>query len=145
MQMSFLSNVKLSEYNGKELRNPAALRRHKLSEKIEQQLKLVADPNYRPIKTIWNIGEDGTERLFDKPMRIKRWWVEKVDGTVLLTVRYGSRPLELAKGKNAIELASMEALELTLRNLKLAVLSGELDQVLLGQVSYGGRKSKQNQ
>ena len=75
-------------------------------------------------------------------MRIKRWWVEKVDGTVLLTVRYGSRPLELAKGKNAIELASMEALELTLRNLKLAVLSGELDQVLLGQVSYGGRKSK---
>lgn len=143
--MSFLSNVKLSEYNGKELRNPAALRRHKLSEKIEQQLKLVADPNYRPIKTIWNIGEDGTERLFDKPMRIKRWWVEKVDGTVLLTVRYGSRPLELAKGKNAIELASMEALELTLRNLKLAVLSGELDQVLLGQVSYGGRKSKQNQ
>ena len=143
--MCFLSNVKLSEYNGKELRNPAALRRHKLSEKIEQQLKLVADPNYRPIKTIWNIGEDGTERLFDKPMRIKRWWVEKVDGTVLLTVRYGSRPLELAKGKNAIELASMEALELTLRNLKLAVLSGELDQVLLGQVSYGGRKSKQNQ
>ncbi len=143
--MSFLSNVKLSEYNGKELRNPAALRRHKLSEKIEQQLKLVADPNYRPIKTIWNIGEDGTERLFDKPMRIKRWWVEKVDGTVLLTVRYGSRPLELAKGKNAIELASMEALELTLRNLKLAVLSGELDQVLLSQVSYGGRKSKQNQ
>lgn len=143
--MSFLSNVKLSEYNGKELRNPAALRRHKLSEKIEQQLKLVADPNYRPIKTIWNIGEDGTERLFDKPMRIKRWWVEKVDGTVLLTVRYGSRPLELAKGKNAIELASMEALELTLRNLKLAVLSGELDQVLLGQVSYGGRKSKQIQ
>ena len=140
--MSFLSNVKLSEYNGKKLRNPAALRRHKLSEKIEQQLKLVADPNYRPIKTIWNIGEDGTERLFDKPMRIKRWWVEKVDGTVLLTVRYGSRPLELAKGKNAIELASMEALELTLRNLKLAVLSGELDQVLLGQVSYGGRKSK---
>ena len=78
-------------------------------------------------------------------MRIKRWWVEKVDGTVLLTVRYGSRPLELAKGKNAIELASMEALELRLRNLKLAVLSGELDQVLLGQVSYGGRKSKQNQ
>ena len=143
--MCFLSNVKLSEYNGKELRNPAALRRHKLSEKIEQQLKLVADPNYRPIKTIWNIGEDGTERLFDKPMRIKRWWVEKVDGTVLLTVRYCSRPLELAKGKNAIELASMEALELTLRNLKLAVLSGELDQVLLGQVSYGGRKSKQNQ
>jgi hypothetical protein len=143
--MSFLSNVTLSQYSGKELRNPAAMRRHKLSEKIEQQLKLVADPNYRPTKTVWNVAEDGSERLFEKPMRIKRWWVEKVDGTVLLTVRYGSRPLELAKGKNAIELTSKEALELTLRNLKLAVLSGELDQLLLAQVRYGGRKSKENQ
>jgi hypothetical protein len=143
--MTFLSTVTLTNYQAAQDRSPAFVRRQKLVSKIDQQLKLVADPNYRPIKTIWNIGEDGTERLFDKPMRIKRWWVEKVDGTVLLTVRYGSRPLELAKGKNAIELASMEALELTLRNLKLAVLSGELDQVLLGQVSYGGRKAKQDQ
>lgn len=135
--MSFLSNVKLSEYNGKELRNPAALRRHKLSEKIEQQLKLVADPNYRPIKTIWNIGEDGTERLFDKPMRIKRWWVEKVDGTVLLTVRYGSRPLELAKGKNAIELASEAEVGDTLRKLREAVQLGELDELIEQQVRFG--------
>jgi hypothetical protein len=92
MQMSFLSNVKLSEYNGKELRNPAALRRHKLSEKIEQQLKLVADPNYRPIKTIWNIGEDGTERLFDKPMRIKRWEVSPTRAcSVDIVILYGVR------------------------------------------------------
>ena len=128
--MSFLSNVTLSQYSGKELRNPAAMRRHKLSEKIEQQLKLVADPNYRPTKTVWNVAEDGSERLFEKPMRIKRWWVEKIDGTVLLTVRYGSRPLELAKGKNAIELADKQHLLDALTKLKAAVLIGEFDSLI---------------
>jgi hypothetical protein len=135
--MSFLSNVTLSQYSGKELRNPAAMRRHKLSEKIEQQLKLVADPNYRPTKIIWNVAEDGSERLFEKPMRIKRWWVEKVDGTVLLTVRYGSRPLELAKGKNAIELASEAEVGNTLRRLHEAVQLGELDELIEQQVRFG--------
>jgi len=36
--------------------------------------------------------------------RVLRWWCVGADGTVELTVRYGSKPLELAK-KNALELA----------------------------------------
>ena len=84
--MTFLSTVTLSEYNGNELRNPAALRRHKLAEKIEQQILLAADPNYRPTKVVWNLGEDGVERMFERPKRIKRWWIETVTGRLLLTV-----------------------------------------------------------
>jgi CBS domain-containing protein len=138
--MTFLSTVTLSEYNGNELRNPAALRRHKLAEKIEQQILLAADPNYRPTKVVWNLGEDGVERMFERPKRIKRWWIETVTGRLLLTVRYGSTPLELAKGKNAIELAGKDALEVTLRDLKLAVLAGELDKILLSQVMRNSKK-----
>jgi hypothetical protein len=74
--MNFLTSVSLSEYNSKEMRNPAALRRHKLAEKIEQQIKLAADPNYRPTKSVWNLGEDGVERMFERPKRIKCWWIE---------------------------------------------------------------------
>ena len=40
--------------------------------------------------------------------RIKRWWIEREDGSVHLTVRYGSKPLEFAKGKNAIALNSKQ-------------------------------------
>ena len=138
--MNFLTSVTLSEYNSKEMRNPAALRRHKLAEKIEQQIKLAADPNYRPTKSVWNLGEDGVERMFERPKRIKCWWIETVSGQLLLTVRYGSTPLELAKGKNAIELAGKEALEVTLRNLKLAVLGGEFDKILISQVKRYTKK-----
>ncbi len=44
-----------------------------------------------------------------------------------MSVRYGSKTLELAKGKNAIELASGDDLIAVLLKLKEAVLAGELD------------------
>ena len=37
---------------------------------------------------------------------VKRWWSASVDGKINLVVRYGSKPLEFAKGKNAIPIIS---------------------------------------
>jgi hypothetical protein len=48
-------------------------------------------------------------------------------GKINLSVRYGSKILELAKGKNTIELASGEDVIAVLEKLKTAVLAGELD------------------
>ena len=59
-----------------------------------------------------------------------------------LTVRYGSKPLEFSKGKNAIALKNKGDVELTLRNLKLAVLGGEFDSMLEQQVGIYKRISK---
>ena len=42
-------------------------------------------------------------------------------------MRYGSKVLELAKGKNAIELTTGDELIAVLAKLKAAVLAGELD------------------
>lgn len=59
----------------------------------------------------------------------------KLDGgAVQLTERYGSKPLEFAKGKNAIALKCKEDVEPTLRKLKLAVLACEFDTILTEQV-----------
>ena len=91
---------------------------------------MAADPNYRPTKVVWNLGEDGVERMFERPKRIKRWWIETVTGRLLLTVRYGSTPLELAKGKNAIELGTQDELIETLALLQQVVIGGELDEAI---------------
>jgi len=45
-------------------------------------------------------------------------------------VRYGSKVLELSKGKNAIELSTGEELIATLSLLKDAVIAGELDDAI---------------
>jgi hypothetical protein len=71
------------------------------------------------------------------PKRVKRWWTERVDGTVLLTLRYGSKALELTKGKNAIVVSSTAELPTLLQNLKAAVEGGEFDELLEQQVGYG--------
>jgi hypothetical protein len=132
--MSFIQTVKLAEYKPGSVRSPVARRREKLAFKVDEQIKLAIDSTYRPTKIVWSRSADGTEHKVEQPKRIKRWWVEAADGTVQLTVRYGAKPLELAKGKNAIALNSKAEVEGTLRKLQLAVLSGELDAILEQQI-----------
>lgn len=75
--------------------------------------------------------------------RIKRWWVVNGDGTAQLTVRYGSKPIELVKGKNAIACTDMAEIGSILTQVKAAVLNGELDKALEG-VTVAGRRAKQS-
>ena len=59
-------------------------------------------------------------------------------------MRYGSKPLEFAKGKNAIELASEAEVADTLRKVRDAVELGELDAVIEQQVRFGRRVTPKN-
>ena len=64
------------------------------------------------------INEHDLRRLF---------WPYNDAGKINLAVRYGSKVLELAKGKNAVELGSGDELIAALHALKAAALAGELD------------------
>ena len=60
-------------------------------------------------------------------MLVKQWWFTTQTGKLAISVRYGSRVLELAKGKFAVEVAQAKDLTATLDAIKTAVLAGELD------------------
>ncbi|MDA1285380.1 MAG: hypothetical protein O3A08_02925 [Proteobacteria bacterium] len=140
--MSFLIQVELSLYKPNTQRSPIARRREKLAFKLEEQLKLASDSTYQPKKIVWSSDSDGNQHKVEQPKRIKRWWIEHTDGSVQLTVRYGSKPFEFAKGKNAIALKSKEDVGPTLRKLKLAVLGGEFDEMLAQQIGVVKRSVK---
>ena len=59
-------------------------------------------------------------------------------------VRYGSKPLEFAKGKNAIELASEAEVADTLRKVREAAELGELDALIEQQAQFGRRLTLKN-
>ena len=59
-------------------------------------------------------------------------------------VRYGSKPLEFAKGKNAIELANEAEVADTLRKVREAVELGELDVLIEQQAQFGRRLTLKN-
>jgi len=59
-------------------------------------------------------------------------------------VRYGSKPLEFAKGKNSIELASEADVADTLRKVREAAELGELDALIEQQAQFGRRLTLKN-
>jgi hypothetical protein len=71
--------------------------------------------------------QTGERATVETVKRVKEWFWISESGKINLSVRYGSKTLELAKGKNAIELATGEELIAVLEKLKAAVLAGELD------------------
>tara|TARA_B110000008_G_C16900012_1_gene536368 strand:+ start:430 stop:612 length:183 start_codon:yes stop_codon:yes gene_type:complete len=54
-------------------------------------------------------------------------------------VRYGSKPLEFAKGKNVIKLASEAEVADTRRKVREAVKLGELDALIEKQAHFDRR------
>ena len=130
--MSTLSTLKLVA-----VKKPAHItviqhRRNKLSAKLWEQINLAQSQlsgkpfvvmKYRTLKDT----ETGLRKQVEIPKRIKAWWFVAESGKVCFSVKYGSKTLELAKGKPSIEVSSAEDLVKALTAIKTAVEAGELD------------------
>jgi hypothetical protein len=132
--MSVIAKLKLVASKRERNLSPILVRRNKLAAKIEEQLQLATAQKegrlYAPkrIKTVTN--ELGERVAVETTKRVKEWFWTTPANKINLSVRYGSKTLELAKGKNAIELSSGEELLATLSMLKDAVIAGELDDAI---------------
>ena len=62
--------------------------------------------------------------------RVKQWWFTTETGKLAISIRYGNKLLELARGKFAVEIADETALVTTLDVIRGAVLNGELDAAI---------------
>jgi hypothetical protein len=122
--------------------NPVFFRRERLLQRLQEQLQLAKDASYAPVVKRWKKGDDGVKRPVDHIRRVKPWW--KVDGSgfVVLTVRYGFKPIEFEKGKAAIAVGTVEKLEGVLTTLIAATRAGELDVFLEAATGLGKVKAK---
>ena len=132
--MSVIAKLKLIASKRERNLSPIVVRRNKLAAKIEEQLQLATAQKegrlYAP-KRIKNVTNAEGERVaVETTKRVKEWYWTTPANKINLCVRYGSKTLELSKGKNAIELSSGEELLSTLSMLKDAVIAGELDDAI---------------
>ena len=67
-----------------------------------------------------------------------------VDGKINLVVRYGSKPLEFTKGKNAIELGSEAEVTDVLAKVCEAAELGEFDALIEKQAQFGRRVTQKS-
>jgi len=131
VDMSTLETLKLVTVT-KPAKLPAVVqRRNKLSDKLWEQIQLAearsAGTSYAPLKTKRLKDIEGNIKILEVPKRIKPWWFTAQNGKACLVVRYGSKTLEIAQGKTAIELDKPDELIHTLEMIKTAVEAGELD------------------
>ena len=132
--MSVIAKLKLVASKRERNLSPIIVRRNKLAAKIEEQLQLATAQkegrSYAP-KRIKNVTNAEGERVaVETTKRVKEWYWTTPANKINLCVRYGSKTLELSKGKNAIELSSGEELLSTLSMLREAVIAGELDDAI---------------
>jgi hypothetical protein len=145
--MSTLAQLKLSNTR-KPTQQPAIIQqRTKLAKRIWEQMELAraqqAGDTYasKRLKTV--VGTDGVKRTVEVGKRVKAWWFVADNGKLCLNIRYGSRLLELAKGKTAVEIANADELINTLALIKTAVVDGELDaqiEAASGQLRAGFKR-----
>lgn len=141
---SYLSTLALTNGQRTIQLNVVEQRRHKLKTQLAEQRQLAeAEANgasYIPSKTKKIVDSDtGEVKTLTVPKRIKTWWWKNEAGRTLLAVKYGARTLEIAKGKNSIEVQDGQLLQV-LSTLEQAIDAGELDAAI-AQVSQAKRRA----
>jgi len=130
--MSALNGLKLVIAKRPQAVSPIVQRRNKLSNKLWEQIELARasaeGKTYAPMR-MRTVKDKltGERKTFEAVKRVKQWWFIAESGRVCLQIRYGTRVIELAKGKNSIEIASGTELLSVLETVKKSVESGELD------------------
>ena len=130
--MSALANLKLVAAKRAVQLSPVIQRRAKISLRISEQIaiaqskldgKLYAPTKQRKVKD----EETGEIKTVEVAKRVKEWWFTTDSGKLCVSLRYGAKVIEIAKGKTAVELASDKDLVATFEVLRQAVNAGELD------------------
>ena len=130
--MSALAALKLVTAKRPQSASPLVQRRNKLSNQLWEQIELARasaeGKTFAPVR-LRNVKDKltGERKTIEAAKRVKQWWFVADNGRVCLQVRYGTRVLELAKGKNSIEIANGAELLSVLEIVKKSVESGELD------------------
>lgn len=130
--MTALTGLKLTAVQKPTQMSPIQQRRNKLSKRLWEQMELAkaqqAGTTFAPTRFRSVVQNDtGQRKQIEVAKRIKQWWFVAESGKLVLSVRYGTKLLELAKGKWAVEVGGEKDLVPTLELLKGAVLAGELD------------------
>lgn len=112
-------------------KSAADIRREKLLGKLDDQIGLatamIAGTEFQGKRSRVVVDADGRRERALVATRVKQWWWKASEGKLLFTVNYGTRALELAKGKTAIEVGSMQELVDALQSVRAAAEAGELD------------------
>ena len=133
--MNIIASLKVTNANRPRQQPAIVQRRNKLINALHDQMELArAEAEGREYlrtrrRHVKNpvTGEYAEAVVSRRP---RAWFWTADDGKVYISLRYGTRVIEIAKGKSAIEVGEKRQLVPMIEALKQAVAAGEVDQQL---------------
>ncbi|QOZ42204.1 hypothetical protein XH89_01010 [Bradyrhizobium sp. CCBAU 53340] len=117
--------------------DPVQLRRTKFITKLEEQKLLLSDPNHVRTVQRWT-KVNGERQATTKQQAVRPWWKTDASGQVVMSIKFGSKPIEFEKGKAGIVVGSRDKLSAVIDALIGAVRAGELDEHFSHAAKTGG-------
>jgi hypothetical protein len=124
----------------KSANDPIQLRRTKFITKLEEQKLLLKDPNHVRTVQRWT-KVNGERQATTKQQAVRPWWKTDPSGQVVMSVKFGAKPIEFEKGKAGIVIPSKDKLSTVIDTLIAAVRAGEMDE-LFSQAAKTGTIGK---
>lgn len=144
---NFLSTLKLTNAKRHAHNTPVMQRRSKLLAKLNEQIGLAKAAvtgerfSVTKLKTVVD-AETGERKTVEADKKLKQWFFTNELGKTCINLRYGAAVIELAKGKNSIEVANSKELVTTLETIVKAVEAGELDEQIAAVANASKAKFK---
>src|SRR5580698_1670699 len=82
----------------KSTNDPVQSRRSRFITKLEEQKLLLKDPNHVRTVQRWT-KVNGERQATTKQQAVRPWWKTDPSGQVVMSVKFGAKPLEFAKGR----------------------------------------------
>jgi hypothetical protein len=112
------------------------MRRTKFIAKLEEQKLLLKDPNHVRTVQRWT-KVNGERQATTKQQAVRPWWKADPSGQVIMSIKFGAKPIEFEKGKAGIAVGSKEKLPAVIDALIAAVRAGELDDLFTQAAKTG--------
>lgn len=136
---ALLAGLKMVNAKRQSHADPIEFRRQKLIRKIDEQILLcqaVQNGTAHVVKRQRKVTDEATGdvRSITVERTVRPMWFTSSNGKKVLQLRYGSKVIEIQKGKNAIAIDDDQSLLEVLQTVRGAVEGGELD-VQIGTAS----------
>lgn len=129
--MSILKTLKLTAAARNVTLTPEQVLRGKLVSYLNEQKALaeseISGTVFSATKRVTRTNEAGEKVRVDAPRHVRKGWFTDASGKMFFQIRYGSKPLELAKGMNAVEVENLAELPSLIVSIIEAINAGELD------------------
>lgn len=129
--MSILKTLKLTAATRNAPLTPEQMLRGKLVSYLNEQKSLaeaeISGTSFVATKKVTRKNAEGENIRVDAPRHVRKGWFVDAEGKMFFQIRYGSKPLELTKGMNAVEVENLTELPSLIASIIEAINAGELD------------------